>query len=178
MKNALVRFKTSTFELKKVKSLAITAMLVAMSIILSYLSVDVTPTIRISFAFLPIAIMGFLFGPVVSVCGAFAIDLINFMFKSGLGFNPGVTLCAMITGLLYGIFLYQKKVTLPRVSLAWVINAVFCNILLKSAFLAPMQGITYPAMLVSRIPVQIIVAVLEVILFMSISPVLKALKNK
>ena len=178
MKNTLVRFKTSTFELKKVKSLAITAMLVAMSIILSYLSIEITPSIRFSFAFLPIAIMGYLFGPVVSVCGAFSIDLVNFMFKPALGFNPGITLCAMITGLIYGMFLYQKKISLPRVSLAWVTNSVFSNLLLKSAFLAPMMGITYPAMLVSRIPVQIIVAVLEVTLFMTISPVLKALKNR
>lgn len=178
MKNAIARFKTSTFELKKVKNLAITAMLVAISIILSYFSVQVTPTIRVGFSFFPVAIMGFLFGPVVSIIGSISIDFINFVFKPGLGFNPGLTFCAMITGLIYGIFLYQKKIKLPRVVLAWLTNIIISNLLLKSAFLAPMVGLSYFPVLVSRIPPQVITIVIEVALFMSISPVLKELKNK
>lgn len=178
MKQAIARFKTSTFELKEVKCLAVTAMLVALSIILGALSFMPTPAIRISFAYFPVAIMGFLYGPVVGVCGAGAIDLINFMLKPMGGFNPGITLCALVTGLIYGVFLYQKKLTLPRVGIAFFTNALLANALLKSYFLAIMIGTSWSAQIITRLPVQGIMFVLEAALFMGISPILKTIKHK
>ena len=178
MKNELLRFKTSTFELRQVKCLTVTSMLVALSIILGYLSFMPTPSIRISFVYLPVAIMGFLYGPVVSICGAGTIDLINYILNPMGGFNPGITLCALITGLIYGIFLYQKKINWPRVAIAFFTNALISNWLLKSFFLAVLMGTSWSAQLITRLPAQIVMLVIESVVFMTIYPKIRVLKNK
>ena len=178
MKNALLRFKTSTFELKEVKCLAVTAMLVSLSIILGYLSFRPTPTIRISFTYFPVAIMGFLYGPVVSTCGAGAIDLINFILNPTGGFNPGITLCALLTGLIYGIFLYRGKLHKSNIIAGFFANTLLSNTLLKSYFLALMMGTSWSAQIIARLPVQIIMLVLESALFIVIYPKIKILKQK
>lgn len=178
MKNAIARFKTSTFELKKVSCLAITAMLVAASVILGYLSFMPAEGIRLSLAYLPVAAMAFFFGPVVAVCGAGAIDLINFMLKPMGAFNPGITLCALITGLIYGIFFYQKKLTPLRAFLAFFTNALLNNLLLKSYFLALLSGTSWSAMMISRAPVQVLMLVFETALFIAATPLFKLIKSK
>lgn len=178
MKNAIARFKTSTFELKNVKCLAITALLVSASIVFGMYSFMPAEGIRLSLAYLPVAAMGFFFGPVVAVCGAGAIDLINFMLKPMGGFNPGITLCALITGLIYGIFFYQKKLTLPRVSLAFFTNALLSNLLFKSYFLALFYGTTWSAMMITRAPIQVLMLVFETALFMAAAPLFKLIKSK
>ncbi len=177
MKNALLSFKTSTFELKKMRCLAVTAILVSMSIILGFLAFS-TFTIRISFAYFPLAIIAYFYGPAVSVYAATAIDLINFMFNPMNGFNPGLTLCAIITGMIYGLFLYQKKIVWTRIVVTFLTNSLICNLLLKSYFLAIYNGISWPAMMITRLPVQIIMLVLEASLFITIFPKIKLLKNK
>ena len=177
MKNVLLSFKTSTFELKKVKCLSLTAILVAMSIILGLLSFS-TFTIRISFAFFPLAVIAYLFGPAVSMSAAVLIDLINFIRMPMNGFNPGITLCALITGLIYGLFLYRRKLNLPMVIAAFLTNSLIANLLLKSYFLAVFNGTTWFAMMASRVPVQIVMLVLETSLFIAILPKIKILKNK
>ncbi len=177
MKQALARFKTSTFELKEVKCLTITAMLVAFSVVLGMLSFMPTPAIRISFAYFPVAVIGLLYGPVVSVCGAAAVDLINFALKPMGGFNPGITLCALITGFIYGVILYQKKIGAIRVIIAFLANAILSNLLLKSYFLAILIGTSWSAQIITRMPTQAIMFVLESILFIVMIPVWKMLKQ-
>lgn len=65
MKNLKQLFVDSFQELKDVKALTMTAMLLAVAVVLGFYSLQVTDFIKIGFAFLADELTGMLFGPVV-----------------------------------------------------------------------------------------------------------------
>ncbi|MDO5291193.1 MAG: folate family ECF transporter S component [bacterium] len=164
MRNTITMFKSSSKELKSVKCLTACSMLMALSIILGYMSFYLTESIRISFTYVPIAIIGILYGPIVGACTAGAVDLLNFVIKPGGSFAPGITLCAILTGFIYGFFLYRKNFTLIRLSLTVLCNTFFVDFLLKSYVLACLYGTSFIGYLGIRLPVQLIMLVLNTLI--------------
>ncbi|MDR1755207.1 MAG: folate family ECF transporter S component [Eubacterium sp.] len=102
-------FRDSLKELKSIKCLVITGMLIACYVILKNFLAFNALTIKINFAFLPLAAIGMFFGPFVSVVSAIACDLIAVMTNPlyAGSINPIFTLITMFEGLIYGIFLYR-----------------------------------------------------------------------
>ncbi len=85
-------FSDSAKELKKTKTIATTALLIAINITLDLLNIRVqlTPEIRIGFGFLCNAAVGFLFGPVVAMLGGVATDVMGYLVNTGGGaYFPG-----------------------------------------------------------------------------------------
>ena len=86
-----------------VRTLAMCAVLVAMSIILGkYLAIRGGEILRFSFENLPILMAGILFGPAAGVVTAVAADLVGCVMV-GYAINPLVTLGAASIGLLGGL---------------------------------------------------------------------------
>ena len=56
-------FKKSAQELKSVRCIAVTAVLIALACILKTLTIQPMPTLKIGFAFVAIASIGMLYGP-------------------------------------------------------------------------------------------------------------------
>lgn len=164
MKNTMSIFKESSQEFKRVSCLTACAMLISLSVILGYFSIQATESIRISFTFIPIAIVGYLYGPIVGGIAGGTVDLINFMIKPGGSFTPGITLCAILTGFVYGLFLYRKNIKVTTIALAVFCNTLFVDLLLKSYVLALLYHTSYVAYLGIRLPVQAIMLVLNTIL--------------
>lgn len=173
MRNTISLFKSSSRELRNVKCLTVSSMLMALSIILGYMSFYLSPSIRISFTYVPIAIIGILYGPVVGAFTAGAVDLLNFVLKPGGAFTPGITLCALLTGFTYGIFLYRKSFSITRLSLAVLCNTVFVDLLLKSYVLACLQGLPFIVSFAKRLPVQGIMLILNTIIIYLLVTALK-----
>jgi len=107
------------------------ALLIAMEIVLSrFLSIQ-TPTLKISFAFLPIAFAGMLFGPIwAGIAGALADFLGALLFPIG-AFFPGFTLTAFLIGFTYGIFLYKKELAGSLGLIRIFCAAVFVTVLIQ-----------------------------------------------
>lgn len=105
----LTSFKESAKEFKSVRSLVLAALLVALHTVFSFfLSIQVTPSLRISISFLINVIIGVTLGPVMGfVCGGVG-DIVQFVIKSTGPFFPGWTISAALAGLIYGSFLYKK----------------------------------------------------------------------
>ncbi|MDN6385364.1 MAG: folate family ECF transporter S component, partial [Alkalibacterium sp.] len=100
------------------KGLAIVGILMAMAIALGRIGIT-TPVVRITFSFLPNALIGILFGPFVAGIAAALGDLLGFIIGGGVGgFFPGFTLSAFLSGVFYGLFLHKKNITKKRVLLA------------------------------------------------------------
>lgn len=102
-------FAASAKEFKNLKSLIAAALLVAVHTVLAFfLSIQVTPTLRISLSFLANVLIGAMFGPVMGfVCGGVG-DIVQFIIKPQGAFFPGWTLNAALACMIYGMFFYNK----------------------------------------------------------------------
>lgn len=116
-------FYSSLMEMKKLKSLVMMGILVAFCIAVEPLTLVITPDLMIRWSFVFIAIAGFMFGPVSAGLAAVAVDIINFMLFPKGAFFPGYTVSALLGGLIYGIFLYRRKVR----SWGFIVLAVACK---------------------------------------------------
>lgn len=86
--------------------------------------------VKLSAAFLPIAVTGVMFGPIpAAIVGALG-DILSFIIAPTGAYFPGFTINGFITGFIYGMFLYKNNVTPLRVVLAW-----FTNMLCVETFL-------------------------------------------
>ena len=94
--------------MSKLKKIILAGMLLATLVVLArFLSIK-TPLIRISFGFIPLMLSATWLGPKCSTLIGGLGDLIGaILFPSG-AFFPGYTLSAVLSGLIYGIFLYKN----------------------------------------------------------------------
>ncbi len=136
--NALVaKFKDSTQELSKVKSVAICAMMLALRVVVGYfsnLTLTITPNAKVGFAFLPIAIASMLFGPVCGMIVGELGDILSFLLAPMGGYFFGWTLNGMLVGMLYGLFLYKADSKL-------LLRLIICEILINFAVEVPLGSL-------------------------------------
>ena len=127
------------------------ALLIAIEVVLTrFLSFN-TQFLRIGFGFLPVAVMGMMYGPVWAGIGYAIGDVLGMLiFPSGPYF-PGFTLSAFLTGLVYGLLLYKKEVTWQRTLIASMIISVVINLGLDTLWLSILYGKGYIPILVGRL---------------------------
>ena len=86
-------------KLKNTRILAITAMLAAVSIILSYFKIPLSPLIEIRFTTLPLAIAGYLFAPAIGGMVGLLADVGGYIIAPTGPFFPGFTISATMKAL-------------------------------------------------------------------------------
>ena len=111
-------FVRSLHELKSTRCIAVTALLIAINITLDLLglTIKLPPNLRIGFGFLCNAAIGMLFGPVVGMMAGVCTDVLGY-FAGNLSMGayfPGYTLTAVVGGLIWGLWLYPRKITVWR----------------------------------------------------------------
>lgn len=152
MKKLLALISESYHEFKNVSTITCCAMFGAMSIVLNYVaSIRVTPNLKIGLGALPNELVDYLFGPVVGAFFGGSMDIIKFFLKPDGGYMPGFTFNAMLAAFIYGMFLYKKPISLPRMLVAKFIVVVICNIILGTYWLSMINGKGFIALLPSRI---------------------------
>ena len=107
MKGIFSCFAESAKEFTKLRSLVITALFIAISMIIEAFSIDLQFA-KLNFAFLAIAIIGMLFGPCMGLVAGFACDIVGYLVHPTGGFLPAYVLVAGLQGLIYGLCLYHK----------------------------------------------------------------------
>ncbi len=131
MKSFFSTFKDSAAELKSIRCLTITGILVAIFIILDMFSIRIGDFIKVNFAFVALASVGMLFGPVPTMLAALAGDLIGCIL-GGQAPLPLLSCTAVLEGLLYGVMLYRrngKKLIIMSVVTRLIDSAVISLIL-------------------------------------------------
>ncbi len=131
--------------------LVIMAFLIALEVILTRFCSINTPILRIGFGFLPVAMMGIMFGPVWAAAGYAIGDLLGMLIFPTGAYFPGFTLTAFLTGLVFGIFLHNKEITWKRVLPASLIIILGCNLILDTIWLSILMGNGFIALLPTRI---------------------------
>lgn len=134
-------------EFTKLRSLTVTAILVALSMLIETFAVDVG-VIRINFAFIAIAAIGMLFGPTMGFTAGLACDIVGHLAHPVGAFLPAYTLAAGLQGLIYGAVLYHKTewksigltkkkqldiMLIVRIILARLLDICLINLLINTA---------------------------------------------
>ena len=150
--------------MKKTNILVLMSLLISLEIILTRFLAIQTPIVRIGFGFLPIAFSSILFGPIIGGITAALADILGMIIAPKGPYFPGFTISALITGIVYGIFLFQKPKSSTRISLASCIIILFINIGLNTLWVSILTGNPFFAVLPPRIikelamfPIQVVV---------------------
>jgi ECF transporter S component (folate family) len=140
---ALGYWRTAAGELKDLRRLVFAALCCALSIVVGALYVVVGDNLRVYFTFFITAVGCAVYGPVVGMLAAAVTDTLNFvLFPSGPYF-PGYLLSEMLASLIYGLFLYRKKITVLRLFGAKFLVNYLCNVVLGSLWSQMLYGKGY-----------------------------------
>ncbi len=133
------------------KGIALIGLMVSLNIIfVRFLSIQ-TWNIKISLGFLPLVVTAVLLGPIeAGLAGAIADFIGAIIFPAGAYF-PGMTLTALFTGIVWGLFLY-KKVSMPRIICAAAINNFAFSMVLNGYWISILYGSPFAGILQVRAP--------------------------
>ena len=101
-------FTKSAKEFKDIRALTVTGMFIAVSMILEKFTIPLASS-KLNFAFLAIAVIGMLTGPVMGFAAGLICDIVGYIAFPQGAFLPVYTLVAGLQGFIYGICLYRKQ---------------------------------------------------------------------
>lgn len=134
-------FRESAKELKQAKSVVTTAMLVAVGIVLSaYATIRITPDFQVSFGFLSSGMIAQLFGPVVNLIAGFVTDVVSYLLYTDGPYCFWFALNPMVSGLIFSLFFYRKKVTLPKAIAAKLVDTLVVEVGMTTLWLILLYG--------------------------------------
>ena len=144
-------FKKSALELKNLRSLCVIAILIALDLVLkTFLNVQITDDLKLSFAFVAVAAIGMLYGPTAAGLACMVTDVLGYFLKPSGSFSPLFTVIEVTGGVIYGCLLYnfnpikldfsggnkfgrsliENWRAVLRIVLAKVLVAVICNLIM------------------------------------------------
>ena len=124
MKKLRQQFVDSSNEMKKLSTLILVALFIAIGIVLGQYSVQVTQDVKVGVSFVATQLTATLFGPVVGGIMGGVADILKFIIKPTGAFSILWTLNAIVGPMIYGMMLYKKKFTLWRVLLSKAVVAI------------------------------------------------------
>lgn len=159
-------------EVKKLRQLVFAALICALSIVVGALYVVVGDNLRIYFTFFITAAGCAVYGPVMGMLVAAVTDTLNFvLFPSGPYF-PGYLLGEMLAALIYGAFLYGRRITVFRLFGAKFLVNYVVNVLLGCLWSQILYGKGYLYYLVKSLIKNSLLLPLEVMALAALFAVL------
>ncbi|MGX8688855.1 MAG: folate family ECF transporter S component [bacterium] len=137
-------------KLKDVRYLTTAGLLLAAATVLGFLKIPITQLIELRFQFLPVAMAGLLMGPAVGGMVGALTDILAYLVRPTGPYFPGFTLSSMLTGLIFGLILYKKPLTVTRLLLAQAAETVLVSMLFNSFNLSLLYGNPFPAVFAAR----------------------------
>ena len=129
-------WRDAAAELKDVKMLVITALMIALRIALKPLAIYIGPQMAIQTATLATALGAMIFGPVMAIPASIISDTVGFMiFPTGDYFLPFV-LTEIASTMFYALCLYRAKPTATRVIIARFLICFVVNVVLQQLIFA------------------------------------------
>ena len=129
-------WRDAAAEMKDLKMLVVTALMVALRIVLKPFAIYIAPQLAIQTAMLATALGAMIFGPVVAIPAAVISDTIGFiLFPSGDYFLPFM-LTEIASTMIYALLLYRSDANPIRVTLARFLICLFVNVILQQVIFA------------------------------------------
>ncbi len=158
------RIKSSAGEIRNIHSLAMCAVLVALYVAINSASIYITPSLKLTFSYLVLGILGYRFGAVAGTLSGLACDLIAYIVRPAGPLHLGFTLSTMLTVLVFALFLYGRELRIWRVILSRTIINLAINIALNTYWLSNLYGKAYIVLLFERIIKNIALLPIEIAL--------------
>lgn len=174
----------SFLEMKSIYAIVAIAMLLALRVVLGFFANATLPffgnSVKLSAAFLPIAVTAAMFGPFPAALVGSLGDIVSFIIAPTGMYFPGFTISGFITGLIYGLFLYKNNATLKNVIIAWFVNALTVETFINAYWLYMLYsggtGKTYIAYLITRYVSEAVKCVPEILLIFTFGKLAKNIK--
>ncbi len=169
MSSFLLSFKKSSQNLSKIAPLCVCSMMLALRIVLGLFSnftLSFMPFVKIGFTFLPIVIVAYLYGPVCAGIVSGAGDILSIILANPTAFSimPGITLCYILEGIIFGVILFEKELSIKRIIITFLCVLLLCRLPLNTLVLHTLMGIPYFELLLYRALVLVPFSAVEVTL--------------
>ena len=129
-------WKDAAAEMKSIKMLVVTALMIALRIALKPLAIPLGPQLSIQTAMLATSLGAMIFGPVVAIPAAIISDTIGFMiYPTGDYFLPFV-LTEIASTMIYALCLYRAKPSATRVIIARFLICFLVNVIMQQFIFA------------------------------------------
>ena len=165
--------------MKKIRKIIISALLLAAAIVINrFLSIN-TSILSIGFTFVPLMLAGIILGWKYSLLIAGLADLIGALLFPFGSFFVGYTISAVLTGLVYGLFLYSKgefkvdKKFMIHLLIAILIVCIVINGGLNTLWLVMTSKKAFLAILPTRVVKQLIMIPVMFITMVSLTKLLE-----
>lgn len=178
-------YKESLNSFKSVKNITTIAILFSLMIVCKFFSIPTGfANLKISFVYLFFVLITMLYGPMTGLIIGMMSDILGFVLIPSGAFYFGYTIQAALTGFVYGLCFYKKKVTFINCFFARFLVNIFLNIILGSFLWGHIMNwelnVTLSYMIVYELPKNIIFLLPQSILLhlfiKTISPALIRLK--
>ena len=171
--------------MSKNKKIILSALLLALLIILSrFLSIK-TPIVTISFSFVPTMLCAIWLGPKWTVLINVLADLIGATLFPFGSFFIGYTITTAVAALIYGVLLFKKeedtyteKQFIIRVLLACILVTGIANIGLNTLWLSITTGKAFMVLIASRLVKELVMIPIKVITIIFLDRALRKPFNK
>ena len=124
-------WRDAASEMKDTRMLAVTALMIALRIVLKPLAIPLGPQLSIQTAMLATALGAMIYGPVMAIPAAMISDTIGFMiYPTGEYFLPFM-LTEIASTMIYALLLYRSKANPIRVMLSRFFICALVNVVLQ-----------------------------------------------
>ena len=127
-------WKKACAQVRNIRVLSLCAIFVALQVMSTSVFVQVSENLRIYFSFVFTALFSCIGGPVMALISGFCADIISFMLFPSGAFFFGYTLSAMLGAFIFGLFLWDTRITILKLVFSRVVISAFVNILLGSVW--------------------------------------------
>lgn len=136
--------------MKDVRQLVLVSFFISLYVVLSLFTIYLSKELRFSLTFVPVAWSSAAFGPVAGVfTGAFG-DVLAWFVKAAGPYHPGFTISGIVSGIIYGLFMYKKPITWPRVIITSLAYVIVVEFFLNTLWLSNLYGTPYNILLLTR----------------------------
>ncbi len=170
---------SSAAEFGELRNIVFCGVMGALSVVLSFVgSIRLNPYMKIGVSEIPNLMVDYLMGPVVGGVFGAVMDFLKFFINPDGSFFPGFAISAAVAAVIFGVFLYHKKVTFWRVLVPEILVKLIVNVGLNTLWLDMLYGKGFWALLPHRIVSNLIQLPIDtLVVFAVLTAVQKAAKK-
>ena len=165
----------------KLQDMVLIAMFGAIAIILGMypFTLMIGKSFKITFSQISNTLVSGFYGPIVGGFFGGILDIIKFFVNPTGSFFPGFTISGIVNGVIFGLILYKKPISIKRMLLAKIISSVIVDILMNTYWLTLLYGTDFIAILPMRLlKTAIMLPVDTILMFLIMSRVAAFFKKK
>lgn len=151
-----------------VKKIVYSSLFIAIGVVITRFFSIHTPIVRIGFGFIATMMSGVFFGPIWGGVTSALIDFIGAnVFPTGTYF-VGFTISSFVSGVIYGLCFYKKKITYRNVVASVILQVVLVSTIMNTLWLSIMTGKGFVALMPVRLIKNLIFIPIQSVTFISL----------